>query len=91
STLSTIIRTAMLAGVGYDAAAYAQGAAPSEAVLNLFRNFQTLYPLLFGIVAFGIVQLFYPITDKKLAKIQEEIKAGRVGELRNEEVVESIV
>jgi len=89
STLSTIIRTALLAAAGYDAAAYAQGAAPSEAVLGLLRNFQALYPMLMGIVAFGVVQIFYTLTDKKLAVIQEEIKAGRVGEARNEDVVAS--
>ncbi|NLZ92587.1 MAG: MFS transporter [Firmicutes bacterium] len=87
TTISTIIRTALLAAAGYDAAAYAQGAAPSEAVLGLLRNFQALYPMLMGVVAFAIVQIFFPITDKKLAKIHEEIKAGRVGEARNEEVV----
>ena len=89
STLSTIIRTALLAGAGYDAAAYAQGAAPSEAVIGLLRNFQGLYPMLMGIVAFGIIQILYTLTDKKLAVIQEEIKAGRVGEARNEDVVAS--
>ena len=89
STFSTIIRTALLAGAGYDAAAYAQGAAPSEAVLGLLRNFQGLYPMLMGIVAFGIIQILYTLTDKKLAVIQEEIKAGRVGEARNEDVVAS--
>ncbi|NLZ92588.1 MAG: hypothetical protein GX922_01020, partial [Firmicutes bacterium] len=89
TTISTIIRTALLAAAGYDAAAYAQGAAPSEAVLALLRNFQALYPALMGIVAFGVIQVFFPITDKKLAKIHEEIKAGRVGEARDEEVVAS--
>jgi Na+/melibiose symporter-like transporter len=42
-----------------------------------------------GIVAFGIIQILYTLTDKKLAVIQEEIKAGRVGEARNEDVVAS--
>lgn len=87
TTFSTIIRTALLAAAGYDAAAYAQGAAPSEAVIGLLRNFQALYPMMMGVVAFAIIQFFFPITDNKLAKIHDEIKAGRVGEARNEEII----
>ncbi|KPU44279.1 putative symporter YjmB [Oxobacter pfennigii] len=84
---STLIRTALLAAAGYDGAAYAQGAMPNEAVLNVIGNFQTLYPFILGIVAFGIVLFFYPMDDKKLAKIKEEIDAGRVGELANKDAI----
>ena len=90
-TFSTILRTALLAWAGYNAAAYTEGAVPSAGVLNVFINFQTLYPLIMGIVAFGIIQLFYEITDKKLAIIQKEIKAGRVGKLRDESTVSAAV
>ena len=79
-TFSTLIRTALLATAGYNAAAYVNGVGPSQDVIGTLINLQTILPLIFAVVCFGLVAVLYPLNDKKLARIKEEIEAGRVGE-----------
>ncbi|MCR4429514.1 MAG: MFS transporter [Tepidanaerobacteraceae bacterium] len=89
-TLSTLIRTSILAVAGYNGAAYAKGAVPTQKVINTLINLQSLYPFLLAVIAFAIVLIFYPLNDKKIAKIKEEIDAGRVGSLANEKVLTEV-
>lgn len=72
-SLSTIIRTYMMESAGYNAAAYVNGIAPPQAVLDAFSNMMSIIPLVLGIVCILIVQFFYPLNDKKLAEIREKL------------------
>ncbi|NLZ93520.1 MAG: hypothetical protein GX922_05845 [Firmicutes bacterium] len=73
TTVATVVRVSILAAVGYNAALYVDGVGPSQAVLNQFAYFQTLYPLILAAVAVALVAFFYPITDKKLQEIKDEL------------------
>jgi Na+/melibiose symporter-like transporter len=73
--IATSFRVGVLARVGYDAKAYAAGAAPSAAVLNQLLNFQSLYPLILSILGVALVFFLFPINDAKLKEIKEELKA----------------
>lgn len=79
-TLSTFVRTALLATAGYNAATYVNGVGPSQDVINTLINLQTVLPLVLAVVSIGLVAVLYPLNDKKLARIKAEIEAGRVGE-----------
>jgi len=74
-TLSTTVRTAILASVGYNAKLYAAGTLPTAEVLNQLKNLQTLYPLILSVLCFALVFFFYPITDARLREIRAELKA----------------
>ena len=77
--IGTPVRTAMLAHSGYDAAAYAAGAAVPENVLKTLANFQSLYPFIFSIIGLALVFFLYPINDAKHKEIREELKAKGLG------------
>lgn len=71
--LSATFRTAILANAGYDATLYVDGAKPAQEVLSALCNLQSLYPLIFAVIALAIVCVLYPISDKKLAEMREEM------------------
>lgn len=73
-SLSTIIRTYLMESAGYNAAAYVNGIAPPQIVLDNFNIMLSIVPLVLGIVCILIVQFFYPLNDKKLAEIRSELK-----------------
>ena len=80
TTLSTTIRVAILAGVGYNAKAYDAGEAVPKAVLTQLGNFHTLYPFILAIICVGLVALLYPISDKKLKEIKDDLADRRRAE-----------
>lgn len=75
SLLSTITRTAALAGGGFDSAALAAGAAVPEGVKAAIHNLNTIYPLIFCVAIALILIFIYPLNDKKVEEIQKEIAA----------------
>ena len=79
-TVGTVIRTAILTGVGYDAAAYQAGGAVPETVKNALFNFQVFFPFLISILAVGSVAFLYPLNDKKLAEIKLELNERKKAE-----------
>lgn len=72
-SLSTIIRTYLMESAGYNAAAYVNGVMPPQIVLDNFNIMFSIVPLVLGIVCILIVQLFYPLNDKRLAEIRKEL------------------
>lgn len=73
--LSVALRTYFLAAGGFDSAALAKGAAVPSGVMSALYNMNTLYPLIICVVITVLVQFVYPINDKKLAEIRNELKA----------------
>ena len=73
SLVSTITRTAALAGGGFDSAALAAGGAIPEGVKTAIHSLNTIYPLVFCVAIALILMFLYPLNDKKVAEIQKEI------------------
>ena len=73
--LSIAFRTALLVAGGFDSAALAGGAAVPEGVVTALYRMNTVYPLIICVAISLIVTFFYPINDKKLIDIREELKA----------------
>jgi Na+/melibiose symporter-like transporter len=75
SVVGTWLRTALFQYTGYNAAAYAQGAAPSQAVLGAIGNMAVGYPL--ALIGFSILIFIFgfQINDSKLKEIKAELKA----------------
>lgn len=72
--LSTVTRTAFLAGGGFDSNALAaKGAAVPEGVMTAIHNLNTLYPLIICAVILLILLFVYPLTDAKVKDIQRQI------------------
>jgi Na+/melibiose symporter-like transporter len=75
SLLSTTLRTAILAAAGFDASTIAAGVPASVSSALLKMN--TVYPIIICAVIIVMVSILYPITDKKLATIKEELAARK--------------
>jgi len=78
--LSTISRTAILAGGGFDSAALtpaamAAGAVVPGGVMTALHNLNTLYPFILCVVITLVLIFIYPLTDRKVEEIQKEIAA----------------
>jgi len=78
--LSTISRTAILAGGGFNSAALtpaamAAGAVVPEGVMAALHNLNTLYPLMLCAVITLVLVFIYPLNDRKVEEIQKEIAA----------------
>ena len=71
--LSTVLRTSMLAGAGFDSAALAAGAAVPEAVKAVLRNMNTIFPLVLALAIALMIMFIYRLSDKQLAQYREEI------------------
>ena len=71
--LSATFRASILSASGYDATLYTDGNLPTEQVFSALRNMQSIYPLIFAVIALALVIFLYPVTDKKLAEMREEI------------------
>lgn len=76
SAVSIAARSFALDRIGYDASLYVDGVLPSQDILNLFANFQTLFPFLLSIVAVALV-VFFPLNDEKLKTIREDLDARK--------------
>jgi len=70
---SIAIRTALLAAAGFNSAALAAGEAVPEAVMQVFRNYNTTYPMILCAVIALLVFFVYPLNDKKVAQYRAEI------------------
>ncbi len=73
--IGTTFTTAVLRSVGYNPAAYAKGAVPAQAVVSQIGRIAVWYPFILAIVAFTLFILFYPIDDKRLKEIKDELRA----------------
>lgn len=74
---STVLRTSLLAGAGFDSKALAAGAAVPEAVKVCLRNMNTVYPLILSLVIAAMVFFGYRLSDKQLVEYRAEIKARK--------------
>ncbi len=73
--LATIVRTAILQSINYDAVV--KGAALTQKVVSGLSSMHSWLPLLGGIVCIAIIFIFFPLTDKKLAIINQDLKDGK--------------
>jgi GPH family glycoside/pentoside/hexuronide:cation symporter len=74
SAASIAVRSALLNSVGYDAAAYAGGAAVPQSVLNMFAYFQAHIPFALSIVAVLLMAFLFPLNDDKIRKVRDDLK-----------------
>ena len=72
--LATIIRTAVLNKIGLDAVV--AGGAITAAFSNGLTNLFTWIPFAMSVISLGFIALF-PLNDKRIAIMNEDIKAGR--------------
>jgi Na+/melibiose symporter-like transporter len=80
SAVSIAARAFMLNNVGYDAKIYVDNVMPPQNILDLFANFQALYPFLLSIVAVLLVLFFFPLNDTTLTQIRSDLKAREEAE-----------
>jgi Na+/melibiose symporter-like transporter len=78
STINTAIRTAVLSKAGYNAAAYAKGAAPTAEVKTALAGLVTYIPLVLCVLCIACIAFIYPLSDKKHGEIMAEIKARKL-------------
>jgi GPH family glycoside/pentoside/hexuronide:cation symporter len=71
---SIALRTAFLAAGGFVSAELAAGGAVPAGVISALFNMNTLYPMIICIVITLLVLFIYPVNDKKLAEIRNELK-----------------
>jgi Na+/melibiose symporter-like transporter len=72
--ISTLLRTFLLAQVGYNAKLYVTGVKPSFAVLQMLANMNSLIPFILSALCIAIIAFFYNVNEEKHKEIIAQLR-----------------
>jgi len=70
---------ALFVGGRRDLSGFVANTEPNEAVKSNLTLMMSLIPAVFGVIAIIVVS-FYPLNDKKVAQIEDDLKARKAAE-----------